>query len=68
MQKALIQYRNPKNYDSVYKALSIADRTDLIGYGSKCLIKPKDKKVFKKTSNSYKKAKRRNINLKAKEM
>ena len=68
MQKALIQYRNPKNYDLVYKALSIADRTDLIGYGSKCLIKPKDKKVFKKTSNSYKKAKRRNINLKAKEM
>ena len=41
MQRALIQYRNPKNYDLVYEALHLAHRTDLIGYGPKCLIRPR---------------------------
>ena len=41
MQRALIQYRNPKNYDLVYEALHLAHRTDLIGYDKKCLIRPK---------------------------
>jgi len=40
MQRALIQYRNPKNYDLVREALTKAGRTDLIGYGKKCLIRP----------------------------
>lgn len=40
MQKALIQYRNPKNYELVYKALKTARREDLIGFDEKCLIKP----------------------------
>ncbi len=40
MQRALIQYRNPKLYDLVAEALEKAGRTDLIGYGSKCLIRP----------------------------
>lgn len=40
MQRALIQYRNPKNYSLVYQALVKADRTDLIGHGKKCLIEP----------------------------
>ncbi len=40
MQRALIQYRNPKNYKLVKEALTIAGRTDLIGYDKKCLIKP----------------------------
>ena len=40
MQRALIQYKNPKNYDLVYEALQTAGRLDLIGYGSECLIKP----------------------------
>ncbi|MBQ7841385.1 MAG: YgiQ family radical SAM protein [Lachnospiraceae bacterium] len=40
MQRALIQYRNPANYDLVYEALTKAGRTDLIGYDSKCLIRP----------------------------
>lgn len=40
MQRALIQYRNPKNYDLVEKALKLAHREDLIGYGPKCLIRP----------------------------
>ena len=41
MQRALIQYRNPKNYDLVYEALTQAGRTDLIGYDKKCLIRPR---------------------------
>ena len=41
MQRALLQYRNPKNYNLVYKALTMAGREDLIGYSKKCLIKPK---------------------------
>lgn len=41
MQRALIQYRNPKNYDLVLEALKLAGRTDLIGYEKKCLIRPK---------------------------
>ena len=41
MQRALIQYRNPKNYDLVYEALNKAGRTDLIGYDKKCLIRPR---------------------------
>lgn len=40
MQRALIQYRNPKNYDLVKEALKLAHREDLIGYGKKCLIRP----------------------------
>ena len=43
MQRALIQYRNPKNYDLVYEALTKAGREDLIGFGKKCLIRPKNK-------------------------
>lgn len=41
MQRALIQYRSPKNYDLVYEALTQAGRTDLIGYDKKCLIRPR---------------------------
>lgn len=41
MQRALIQYRNPKNYELVYEALQRADRMDLIGYDKKCLIRPR---------------------------
>ena len=41
MQRALIQYRNPKNYDLVLEALTQAGRTDLIGFDKKCLIRPK---------------------------
>ena len=41
MQRALIQYRNPKNYDLVYEALVSQGRYDLIGYEKHCLIRPK---------------------------
>ena len=42
MQRALIQYRNPKNYALVEEALRSAHREDLIGYGPKCLIRPRN--------------------------
>ncbi|MCM1027152.1 MAG: YgiQ family radical SAM protein [Roseburia sp.] len=41
MQRALIQYRDPKNYELVQEALWKAGRGDLIGYGEKCLIRPR---------------------------
>ena len=41
MQRALIQYRNPELYDLVLEALRRAGRMDLVGYGPKCLIRPK---------------------------
>ena len=48
MQRALIQYRNPKNYYLVREALIAAHREDLIGSGPKCLIRaipPRPSKV-----------------------
>ena len=41
MQRALMQYKNPANYEIVIEALKKAGRSDLIGYGSECLIRPK---------------------------
>lgn len=41
MQRALIQYKNPKNYNLVLKALKLAGREDLIGFDKHSLIKPK---------------------------
>ncbi|MBP5184831.1 MAG: DUF3362 domain-containing protein, partial [Lachnospiraceae bacterium] len=40
MQRALIQFREPKNRALVEQALKIAGREDLIGYGPECLIRP----------------------------
>ena len=41
MQRALIQYRNPNNYDLVREALKKGGREDLVGFDKKCLIKPR---------------------------
>ena len=41
LQRALIQYRNPKNRDLVREALHRAGREDLIGYDKHCLVRPK---------------------------
>ena len=41
MQRALIQYRNPKNYELVREALIKAGREDLIGFDRRCLIRPR---------------------------
>ncbi len=40
MQRALLQFKNPKNADLVRRALARANRQDLIGYGKDCLIPP----------------------------
>lgn len=40
LQRSLLQYRDPKNYQLVHQALTYARRQDLIGYGPKCLIRP----------------------------
>lgn len=40
MQRALLQYKNPANQNLVRKALMLARREDLIGYGRGCLAPP----------------------------
>jgi uncharacterized radical SAM protein YgiQ len=42
MQRALMQYRDPKNHELVYEALLKVNRLDLVGFGPKCLIRPRD--------------------------
>ena len=57
MQRALIQYRNPKNYDLVHEALIKAGRNDLIGFEKECLIRPRKNygsSSMKYTKNSTK--------------
>lgn len=54
MQRALIQYRNPKNYDLVLEALKLAKREDLIGYDKKCLIRPRKEKTEQTKCHSQK--------------
>lgn len=52
MQRALLQFRNKKNYALVYKALIKAGRMDLIGHGKKCLIPPPKPPLAKKQNNN----------------
>ena len=59
MQRALMQYRLPQNYDLVYEALVKANRLDLIGLDKKCLIKPKDYIAKKHQENIMRNKKRR---------
>lgn len=54
MQRALIQYRLPQNYDLVYEALKLAGRTDLIGFSKECLIRPKGNNKIQR-NNDFKK-------------
>ena len=42
MQRALMQYRSPQNRPLVRKALHLAGREDLIGYGKQCLVPPEE--------------------------
>ena len=42
MQRALIQYRNPNNYELLREALLKGGREDLIGFDKKCLIRPRN--------------------------
>lgn len=65
MQRALIQYRNPENYELVYEALKKAGRMDLIGYEKHCLLQPRRrKKAAADTKYAGKKKKIRNMHRK----
>ncbi len=59
MQRALLQYKNPRNYDLVYKALVKAGRRDLIGDREKCLIKDKNKSETRQSNKKRQNSKRR---------
>ena len=54
MQRALVQYRNPDNYDLVKEALIQAGRTDLIGFSPECLIRPRKMGAGKNGSSTTK--------------
>lgn len=45
LQRALIQYRDPKNRDLVREALIKGGREDLIGHNKKCLLRPPKKRA-----------------------
>ena len=69
MQRALIQYRNPELYDLVIEALHKAGRSDLIGFGPKCLVRPRqmrgsgnDKKAGRKEPKKGSKGQKRQNN------
>lgn len=65
MQRALIQYKNPKNYELVKEALQKAGREDLIGYDKKCLIRPRQNtKAFQKPTAAKTKVKPKNVKKK----
>ena len=58
IQRALIQYRDPKNYDLVMEALKKAHRMDLVGFDKHCLIRPR--KFEGKSEQKAKKQKTQN--------
>lgn len=53
MQRALIQYRDPKLYDLVKEALIKCGRQDLIGFGKECLIAPRNIKQGRNTNTQH---------------
>ena len=55
MQRALIQYRNPKNYKLVKEALITAGREDLIGNDRNCLIKPEKRRDIREADTKQRK-------------
>ena len=61
MQRALIQYRNPKNYELVREALIKAGREDLIGFDKKCLIRPRKGEASSYHKPPEKKGKKKTI-------
>ncbi len=61
MQRALMQYRLPQNYDLVYKALKKSGRDDLIGFHEEALIRPRNARP----QNSFKNKEKSNSNYKS---
>lgn len=62
MQRALIQYKRPENYDLVKEALLKAGRQDLIGFGKECLIPPRKLKRQMTTKKDMTKNSTKNAN------
>lgn len=62
-QRALMQYKNPDNYQLVKEALLERNRKDLIGFGPHCLIPPRpiraEAKRFAKKHNNAKQERRK---------
>lgn len=58
MQRALLQYKKPKNYETVKQALIKAGRQDLIGFSPNCLIKPRTLNKTNKSNISDKRRKK----------
>lgn len=54
MQRALLQYKKPENYEIVLEALRLAGRSDLIGFGPDCLIRPRKHKMEEKNGKDFK--------------
>lgn len=61
LQRALIQYRNPSNYELVREALIKAGREDLIGFSDRCLIKPRNRKEKTEKTKEKKRTKGKTI-------
>lgn len=61
MQRALMQYKNPKNRLLVTEALKKAGRTDLIGDKSKCLINNENRGLQNKNSRFNRSEKNKNV-------
>lgn len=62
MQRALMQYRLPKNYDLVLEALKKANRMDLVGFEKHCLIRPRKSAAEKEYYNKVNKNKQNKNN------
>lgn len=71
MQRALMQYRLPKNYDLVLEALKKANRMDLVGFDKHCLIRPRknasEKEFYNKNTTSKNNKKTKEIKKEPKE-
>lgn len=61
MQRALIQYRNPENYELVKEALLKNNRADLIGFDKHCLIPPRPMHNQRKGRKKHETVRKRNF-------
>jgi radical SAM superfamily enzyme YgiQ (UPF0313 family) len=57
LQRALLQWGNPKNADLVREALRKCGREELIGFGGDCLVKPERQQNDRFVSNGGQKSK-----------
>lgn len=68
MQRALIQYRNPANYELVLEALKKAGRMDLVGFDKTCLIRPREAAIrIQKARTKRKEEEKKKVQKKSKQ-